>query len=153
MTTASKFDFDVDPGHLDVSYRPTSGLRAVINAIARLDDIEFRFWAAMTLYVNMSSVFPCADAEDVVISVLSDALERGTPPDHSYALVMEHGHIAGVAHDSGTAFEPDEDDQMIFNIVAQSDVEKRSEDLVKLAASAAITEENMAHEGRADQGA
>ena len=100
--TVSKYDFDVDPGSIDEAYAPSEDLLATIDGIAGAGDLAFRFWAGMTLIVNLSSVFPCADAEDVATFVVDDALGEGEPTDGHYLLATnENVQISGVIYEDG----------------------------------------------------
>ena len=144
MTTSTKFDLDVDPGPIDPTYTPSEKMLVTINNIANHDDIAFRFWAAMTLYVNMSTLFPCADAEDVVVFVVDDAVEEGEPTDSNYGLVVgENGQISGVSSAEFDADEPDEDERLVFEIMRQPEASARRAALIDLATRSAITHENI----------
>jgi hypothetical protein len=143
MTLHSKFDLDVDPGPIDVTYSPSEDMLATIEGIAEHDDLSFRFWAAQTLFVNMTMVTPCGDAEEVVTFIVDDAIEEGEPTDGAYQLILDDaGHIVGVGYDDEVVHEPCECDQLIFEIVRQVDVTARYAGLVQLATLSAVTEEN-----------
>ena len=149
MTQTSKFDLNIDPGPIDPTYQPSGNMLATINAIAGLEDISFRFWAAKTLYVNMSSVFPCGDAEEVVMFVVDDAIEEGEPTDGAYQLILDDaGYVGGVGYEDEAPDQPCEYDRLIFEIVRQSDAAARRAGLIELATLSAITEENA---GRGDR--
>lgn len=150
--TDSKYDFDVDPGPIDEAYTPSEELLATIAGIAEASDLAFRFWAGMTLVVNLSSVFPCADAEDVVTFVVDEALGGGEPTDGHYQLVTdENRQISGVIYENCEPTPPDEDEQMIFDIVSHQDLEVRRAALIKFATMVALTEENQAGSGGFDE--
>lgn len=146
---ASRFDVGIDPGPIDATYSPSDDMLATIDAIAGLEDIAFRFWAAKTLYVNMSSVFPCDDAEEVVTFVVDDAIEEGEPTDGAYQLILDDaGYIGGVGYEDEAPDQPRDDDRLIFEIVRQPDAAARRAGLIELATLSAITEENA---GRGDR--
>lgn len=140
---ASKFDLDIDPGPVEATYTPSADMLETIDAIAALEDVAFRFWAASTVFTNMSSITPCRDAEDVVMFVVNDAIEDGDPTDGHYQLILDDtGQIAGVAHEDETPDEPCEYDRLIFEIVRQAEAADRRSGLAELATLSAITEEN-----------
>lgn len=143
MTQTSNIDLNIDPGPIDPTYQPSGDMLATINAIAGLEDITFRFWAAKTLHVNMSSVFPCDDAEAVVTFVVDDAIEEGEPTDGAYQLIIDDaGYICGVGYEDLDPQEPCEYDRLIFEIARQPDAAARRAGLIEVATLSAITEEN-----------
>ncbi len=148
----SNYDRDVDPGPIDETYAPSEDLLATIDGIAEAGDLAFRFWAGMTLFVNLSSVFPWSDAEDVITFVINDALGGGEPTDGHYQLVTdENDQISGVVYEDCEPASPDEDHHLVFDIVSHPDTEVRRAALMKLATLVALTEENEAVGGGFDE--
>lgn len=148
MQNPSKFETDVPFGPIDATYSPSERMRQTINGIAELEGLPFRFWAAKTLYVNLSSIAPCQDAEQVVFSVVDAAVAGDEPTDGAYQIVFdETGNLAGVAHeddDDQEASKPEEVDRLIYEIIRQSSVADRRDALTELATLCAISSENEA---------
>lgn len=139
----SRFDVGIDPGPIDATYTPTPDMLATIDAIAALDDIAFRFWAAKTVFMNLSSVFPCDDAEEVVTFVVNEAIENGGPTDGHYQLILDSaGYIEGVRYEDDAPNLPCEYDRLIFEIVRQPAASDRRTGLIELATLSALTEQN-----------
>jgi uncharacterized protein YqfA (UPF0365 family) len=141
--STSKFDLDIDPGPINATYSPSEAMLETIHAIAQIADLPFRFWAAKTLFVNMSTLTPCSDAEEVVISVVGLAIKKGQPTDSQHQIVLDDvGQLQGVVSEDQLD-EPEEFDVITFEIVNQPTVEVRKAELVRLAVCSAFTDENI----------
>lgn len=136
--TNHRFDLDIDPGPIETDYDPSGAMLSLIDSIAALEGLEFRFWCAKTLATNMSSVIPLADAEDVVLHVVAAALEQGAPTDGAYFVhVDRRQNLVAVQHDDDV-FPPEEFDRVIFAAIDLPDEQARQIALRQLTLTTAL---------------
>lgn len=143
--SATTFDIDVPFGLIDADYNASDVLVDVLIEVADLDDLQFRFWCAMVMATNLSTLTPCDDAEQVVVDVIGEAFAYDGPIDQSYRPVLDaSGQMAGVLNDAGDQHPADDWEALCFAIASLTDVDARASALVELAEVCALTEANEA---------
>lgn len=139
----SEFDLDIDPSPDPETYEVSELMYELIQGIAESTDLQFRFWAAMSLAHGMSSHSPPEEAEFVVGYVVEDALDDNEPADGDYRLVLDGtGEITGVRDQDGDTDPPDDISRVVFEIVRLPDAKARQDALVELAQLAAAMQAN-----------